>query len=202
MLDAPAILFEAEGHTYSLDGVRVPSVTQILADVTMREYRMVRADVMARAAQLGSAVHSVIELDIRKDLDEDALDPALLPYLAQWRQFVARSGFVPLLSEAIVHSRKFGFAGKLDLFGVLHGRHAVIDAKRCASVPRSAGPQTAGYAIALAESHPNGVPIGAPLDRYALHLTPERWQLVPLRGRDDARVFLSALTLHQWSNAA
>lgn len=201
--------FDAEAHVYTLDGARVPSVTEILSDLSAREYRFVNAGVMAEAAWLGSVVHKLIELDIGAALDESDLDPRLLPYLDAWRQFCAQSGFQPLLSEQRVYSRRYGYAGTLDLFGSLHGDAALIDAKRCASVPRTAGPQTAGYETALRECQPeivaqasSGVAPGR-IKRYALHLLPgSKWRLVPFTNPADSRVFLSALTLSNWSKAA
>lgn len=204
MFESP-LQFDAEAHTYTVDGEPFDSVTQILRDLTAREYRFVDAGVMAEAAWLGQAVHRVIELDILGQLDEDGLDDRLVPYLAKWRQFRAHSGFEPILSEQQVFSRKYRFAGTLDLFGVLNGRLTLVDAKRCAKVPRTAGPQTAGYEIALRECRPDLFKTVQPIQRFALHLTPSEtrgWSLVPFRDPSDARVFLSALTLSTWSKAA
>jgi hypothetical protein len=153
----------------------------------------------------------VIELDILGQRDEDELDHRLLPYLEKWRAFRAHSGFAPLLSESRVVSRRYRYAGTLDLFGVLNAEAALIDAKRCASVPRTAGPQTAGYEIALRECMPDVVnraavgPRDGRIYRFALHLTPSErrgWTLVPFTDPNDARVFLSALTTHNWSKKA
>lgn len=210
-----ALQFDAEAHTYTVDGQPFESVTTILKSLTEREYRFVKAEAMAEAAWLGTAVHKVIELEIADELDESALDERLVPYLEKWRQFRAHSGFQPLLSETRVFSRRYRFAGTLDMFGVLNGEATLIDAKRCASVPHTAGPQTAGYELALRESHPEIVaravsgPGQGRINRYALHLTPGTrpgWQLVPFKDPNDARVFLSAHTLSnfisKWSKAA
>lgn len=204
-----ALHFDAESHTYTIDGQELDSVTTILKPLTAQLYRSVGAEVMERAAALGTAVHKLIELDIAGTLDEDALNEALHPYLVAWRQFRAQSGFEPLLSEQAVHSPRYRYAGMLDLFGLLNGDAWLIDAKRCAVVPRTAGPQTAGYEAALRESQPHLVaaaasgPNGGRIKRAALHLIPgEKYRLVPFTDPNDARVFLSALTLHNWSKAA
>lgn len=210
------LVFDEASHTYRLDGKPIPSVTTILKELSAREYRFVAPQLMADAAWLGQAVHKVIELDVQGTLDEDTLDGTLIGYLRKWRQFLAQSGFQPLLSEQRVFSRKHHYAGTLDLFGMLHRRLAMVDAKRCAQVPRTAGPQTAAYETALRESHPEAIAAAAkaidwklsappPIDRYALQLTPADnpgWQLVPFKNSSDARVFLSAHTLNTWSNAA
>lgn len=208
MIVADGLHFDTTEHRYTLDGLRLPSVTEILSPITAHEYRGVDSEVMGRAAALGEAVHKLIELDIAGTLDEDALDASLRPYLAQWRQFLVQSGFVPILSEHRVHSVRYGYAGTLDLFGLLNAEAALIDAKRTAAVPRSAGPQTAGYELSLRESSPEAVaqaasgPGNGRIHRYALHLTPERWRLVPQKDPNDLRVFLAALTLHNYLEKA
>lgn len=193
-----ALLFDEASHTYTLDGVVLPSVTQAL-QVLPNGYHMVDPDVLERAAEMGRAVHDLIARELSGTLDEDETAFELLPYLDMWRHFRGTSGFDPILSEQMVHSARYGYAGTLDLFGRLNGRHALIDAKRTAAVPRSTGPQTAGYDGALREMFPEFANLK--IDRFALHLTPTRWQLVPLKDPGDMRVFLSALTIHKWSNA-
>lgn len=195
------LIFCEGPHTYTLDGVPVPGVTSVLKALP-NEYRHVDPEVLEAARGLGVAVHAVIELDIRRELDEADLDPALVPYLGQWREFLAQSGFTVLGSELEVASRKYGYAGKLDLVGVLHGRKALVDAKRTAQVPRSAGPQTAGYELAVRECRPDLIGPTERCDRYALHLTPKNWRLVPFKDPADQRIFLSCLNIHKWSQSA
>lgn len=192
---AAVLKFDAETHTYTLDGVRLPSVTQILKRLSAEAYRFVDRGVMEAAAALGTAVHKLIELDVAGTLDEDALDARLVPYLNSWRQFRFTSGFEPVYSEQLVHSERFGYAGQLDLLGRFGKRWALVDAKRCAQVPITAGPQTAGYELAVRERFPQLFTAATPIDRYALQLnTDGTHRLVPFKDPDDSRVFLSELT--------
>lgn len=191
--------FDPVEHRYRLDGQPVPGVSTILQALG-NEYAMVDPEVLERAAAIGTAVHWLIEQDVAGTLDEEQVDFHLLPYLDQWRDFRHTSGFEPILSEQQVASRRYGYAGTLDLFGRLNGRKVLIDAKRTAAVPRKAGPQTAGYEVALRECMPEIFTPGERVDRFALHLRPGmRWRLVPFRDAADQRVFLSALTIHNWS---
>lgn len=200
------LMFDRAKHAYTLDGASVPSVSQILSDLSARDYAFVSRSVMEEAAALGTAVHKMIELDCIGRLDEVSLDYQLAPYLQSWRAFRKHSGFVPLLSEARLASRRYQFAGTLDLFGRMGGGAALVDAKRCATVPRTAGPQTAGYEVALREWQPDLVADASEgsgvINRYALHLRPgNRWNVVPLADPADTRVFLSALTLYRFNHA-
>ncbi|NID15006.1 hypothetical protein [Luteibacter yeojuensis] len=189
-------------HEYRFDGQLVPNVTKILSRLTAEEYRGVDRETMERAALLGKAVHKVIELDLRDTLDTDSLSEGLLPYYGAWLNFLNTSGFKALLSEQRVYSERYGYAGTLDLFGRLNNRLAVIDAKRTAAVPRTAGPQTAAYEAALRESRPD-LTGALPIDRFALHLRADgTWRLVPFAERSDLRVFLAQITTLQWLRQA
>lgn len=194
-----ALHFDEDRHAYTLDGVPVPGVTTALKVVSSADYAMVDPAVLERAAALGTAVHRVIELDIRGTLDTESLDPQLVPYYGLWREFLATSGFRPIAAELRVASRRYGYAGTLDTLGMLHGELALLDLKRVVRLMRSTGPQTAGYELALREWRPDLVPEGAKLKRYALQLT-DRWNLHPLKDPRDARTFLAALTCHQFMN--
>ncbi len=192
---AGVVQFDEATHTYTRDGVVLPGVTTILKRISKALYRHVDPALMERAAALGTAVHKLIELDIAGTLDEDALDPQLHLYLKSWRQFRATSGFRPLLSEVVVWSDRYGYAGQLDMLGELHDFIALIDAKRCAQVPVTAGPQTAGYEIAARERFPEIFASGKRVKRFALQLnTDGTHRLVPFPDPNDARVFLSELT--------
>ena len=201
--------FDEASHSYTYDGQHFDGVTSILKPLSETAYFNVSPEVMERARALGVAVHKVIELDIKGTLDEDSLDDVLRPYLAAWREFLAQSGFRPLLSEQKVYSLKYRFAGTLDIFGILNGEAALIDAKRVAMVQRITGPQLAAYEIALRECKPDVVdaavsgPFPGRINRFALQLKPgQKYQLKAFTEASDKSVFLSALTIKNWSQAA
>lgn len=54
------IIFNAEKHEYSVNGVVVPSVTQVISQVFGYKFGNVKGDVLARACEKGKAVHSEI----------------------------------------------------------------------------------------------------------------------------------------------
>lgn len=206
-----ALHFDEATHTYTKDGVVVQSVTQILNDLSSREYRHVSREVMEEAAMLGKAVHKMIELDLRDDLDLDSLSDELHVYYSAWQNFLQTSGFRMVLSEQHVYSQRYNYAGTLDLAGWLNKRFCIIDAKRTAQVPRTAAPQTAAYRQALAEAgwvfdYPHDKAIRARIDeaeRYALHLRKDgTYRLVPFKNKSDLRTFLACKTINYWSNAA
>lgn len=199
--------FDAALHRYTLDGASVPGVTECLKLVSSADYFGVPDEVLAAKAAIGTAVHSLIELDCAGDLDVEDLDPVLVPYHRAWRSFLTASGFRVILSESKVASRRFGYAGQLDLFGDLNAIRATVDAKCVTRVMSSTGPQTAGYTQALRETRPDLLPSGMPCRRYALQLRPHDSKGKPLANpwflhpfTDDAadmRLFLACATVTQ-----
>lgn len=195
-----SLLFDEARHAYALDGVPVPGVTAALKVCSAADYAGVDPEVLEVAAARGQAVHRMIELDGRGRLDEDSLDPLLVPYLEKWRDFLRCSGFRPLAQEQQVASRRYGFAGTLDLLGELNGGLALIDAKSVVRVMPTTGPQTAAYELAAREWLPELVPPTAKVSRYALQLPANGpWRLHPFTSPRDARVFLAALTVYQFN---
>ena len=201
------LLFDPVAHRYTLDGRPVLGVTEALKVISAADYAAVDPEVLAAKALVGQAVHAMIELDCANDLDVDGLDDVLRPYYRCWRNFLVASGFVTVLSESKVASRRYGYAGQLDLFGHLNAIPSTIDAKCVTVVMPSTGPQTAAYTHALRETRPDLLPVGAPCRRYALQLRPFGpdgkpmacpWKLHPFTSdAADLRLFLASLTVSQ-----
>ncbi|MEF2156429.1 hypothetical protein V3390_09370 [Luteimonas sp. FXH3W] len=186
--------FDESTHTYKLNGRVIDSVTTILKPLSEHIYRGVPRPQMEAAAQLGTAVHKMIELDCLGTLDVDGLHERVAPYFPTWQRFIAETGFKVLKTEQRVYSKDYDFAGTLDLYGEMHGKTVLIDIKCTAAVPATAGPQTAAYKLALEEAGLWWVE-----ERYVLQLpNPNDYRLAPLKDRGDIKTFLSCLTIHNW----
>ena len=64
---AQVLTFDPEKHEYRINGVLVPSVSQILAP--LYDFSKIPRDVLERKRQIGTAIHKAIELDLLGDLD-------------------------------------------------------------------------------------------------------------------------------------
>jgi hypothetical protein len=125
------IHFTEDGHKYTTDsGKELLSVTQILKIVGL-----VPDYPQNGAAHRGTAVHAAIEYHIAGDLDEEALDPAILPYLDGWKLFEAEMSPTIGLVEAVVGVESEGWAGKVDLIMSIDGKHGVMDIKTGSAAP-------------------------------------------------------------------
>lgn len=193
------LTFDQPSHTYTLDGARLPSVTQVLDQ--LGSYAGIPEDVLARKAEIGDAVHLATEMHDRGELDEASVPTEIAGYFEGWKRFRHDTGFKPQEIERRVHSAKFRFAGTLDRTGTftrVKGAHinrpVLVDLKCTYRLMASVGPQTAAYAYALQES--TGLQVRR---RFAVRLVNDgTYQLEELKDPTDLSVFLAATTLYHW----
>src|SRR3990172_7625330 len=76
-------IYKAETHEYSVDGRRVPSLTEILNSAGIVDSQWFND----YARDKGTFVHSMTAMWDKGTLDEDTLDPQLFMYLVAWRSF-------------------------------------------------------------------------------------------------------------------
>ncbi len=189
------LCFNSTSHTYTIGDTVVPGVTTLMQPFIGAEFKFVDPEVLLAAQRRGTAVHGMIANDIGKKLGWSDVAFELADYFDSWLEFKHKSGFVPILSEARVYSRIYGYAGTLDLFGLLNDRLILPDIKCVTSLARSVGPQTAAYLQALRETYQEYAT--AKIDRAALQLMPKgKWKIVPLNDTNDLKVFLSCINIH------
>lgn len=163
MLDTPltcpdGLVFDEAEHDYKLDGVVVPSVSRITHVVAPDLYAGIAEDIMQRAAARGHNKHLMIALDVRDNLDHGALSDEMLDDWSAWDQFRDHVQFDVEHSERCLASRKYKYAGTLDLAGTLVYKGSrdrwIIDAKFTAQLPSLVDIQLAAYRQAASESLP------------------------------------------------
>lgn len=168
--------FDEEKHEYSVGGVKVPSVSEILAPLSAERYRDLNPSMLAQAAERGRAVHEATEA-IDYGLDPE-IDPEIGGYVKAYFDFIRdyRPEWEKIESVVGYYRHKDElplFCGTVDRFGRIDGKPSVVDIKTYASVTTdsqlSASCQTKLYADAieseLAEKSEYGI-----IGRYLLHL--------------------------------
>lgn len=172
--DVPSpVGFDEEHHIYTIDGVRIPSVTTVIDGLV--DYSMIPPLQLKWAADRGSAAHRAIELWDHHVLDVLALDERLAPYLDAWRAFCRESGWQTLRSEVRVYHPLYRYCGTLDKVGHLPGEPlGILDIKTTAVLHVDyCAIQTVGYQRAYNEANEERAK-----RRYALQLRPDgRYQL-------------------------
>lgn len=189
--------FSAPEHRYMLDGVTLPSVTQVLEP--LYDFAGIPADVLERKKLIGTDVHLACELLDRNDLDEDSAEgrAALAPiagYVAAYKRFLAQVAPRVVENETPLYHPLHLYAGTMDRRYEIRGELWDVDLKTTNVISPIVGPQTAAYS-AMLQAH--GRP--APRRRAALQLLPDGdFRLTEFNDPQDFAVFLSMLTVHRF----
>jgi hypothetical protein len=188
------LAFDATTHAYSDAGGALVSVTQAIRDGgLMGETPFWTVEARDR----GTFVHAMTELADQEDLDEDALDVALRPYLDAYRWF--QHDHQPEWShvEAQRADGVLRYAGTVDRAGrLVTCKHAVVlDIKSGTPAPWHRIQLSAYKRLVAAELS------GPIVIRYGLYLSADgtyRLDTFPLDDREDWQTFQAALALAQW----
>ncbi len=193
------LTFDEASHTYTHNGVVVPSVTQILAP--LYDFSMVPEDVLERKKIIGTAVHAAIEISLTAEgLDPASIDPVWEGYYRAWEKFLADTGIsrddIGPGENPLFHSA-FGFAGKPDRVIHIDRKWAVVDYKTAVVLHPAIGLQLAAYREML--NHKSNKGEHKVEDRYALQLRKNgTYRLEKFSDKTDWATFLALLTINQW----
>lgn len=181
--------FDEEQHRYFLDGVELPSVTQVLAVAGLTDWTYCSD----WARERGSIVHKAIHLELTTGLDWSSLPESLHPYVSAALQAIEDLGAETIATERRVVSRLYGYAGTMDWLGRIDNRLTEWDWKTGPLVP-AYGLQTAAYAEAYAEETGERV-----ARRYGVRLNSNgTYELVPFTDRQDIVNFHAAVRVANW----
>ena len=192
------ITFDEENHIYKADNKFIPSVTMILkANGLMDGLKFVDSDVLQRACEFGTHVHSTTELYDRGCLNEKTLDPALIPYLDGWKAFLKDTGFEVLALEEQVISMKHWYAGRFDKLGIMpkYKGRTLVEIKTGASYSHASALQTGAYEYAYNESAPLKEHIR---NRFVVHLGEGTYKIYPCADRNDVYTFFGCLNVYNF----
>ncbi len=189
--------FSAKDHSYTIDGKRVPSVTEVV------DSQFYNGWYTERSAWRGSVIHKLCEM-----YDRDTRGRKTLPTMEEWaaralepgsvsdEHLLWASGWPKYLRDFKIESfewiekplwsRTHGFGGTPDRIS-----NSVIDIKTGAIQEKPAALQLAGYAI-LADVY----------DRNIIQLKPDggyvRTKLNYSSLALDSSMFLAVLNLYKW----
>ena len=195
--------FDEEKHEYTIDGEKIPSVSEIISPLTAERYSELNPYMVRAAAERGKMIHEACEaIDYGLGLPE--LPPEAEGYVRAYLDFL-RDYFPKWeMVEWIVAYQKDGkplYAGTVDRYGYIDGSKSVVDIKTYASLTAesmmTASLQTELYRLAIDSM--------ARMKRYILHLKKDgNYRLVDLDKFDKERGLHSydfALTLHRLYDA-
>ena len=190
----PRLRYNDARHEYSIDGRLMPSVSQIIRQISgMDRIPQNRLDV---ARMRGTYVHQCIEWLMNGTLDRSSIDPGLAGYVAAFERWRNEHHPEPVAQETMVSNLPLWYAGRIDLLAHIDGELWLVDYKTSSATSHHYGCQLAGYRLAL-QTH------GINVDRAGcLYLSANRsWTMVEYDAPIYRHKFLACLTLMQgWPN--
>lgn len=189
----PGLAFEELSHSYAYNGVRVPSVTKVMAPLV--SYYRVPTERLMLAADRGKAVHALTEQwDHEGSFGIDETEH--IDYLKAWVSFREDYDFLPTAIEERVYHPVHEYAGTADRFGMLKGHMSVIDIKTTDRLGPAVGVQLAAYQQAANANLP---PRWQLEHRYAVQLCADgTYKLKRYKNPHDWPAFLGCLALYHW----
>lgn len=153
--------FNEERHEYSVGGIVIPSVTQILSSLgysNLEAAERFNAEAVERKRQLGKLVHQACHYYDENDLQERdergnlTIPEVVFNRLTAYKKFRAETGYKPIVNEGRgvgeLYGMKYGM--QFDSIGRYgeQGPHWIVDIKNASGSPqRSWGLQTAAYVL-------------------------------------------------------
>lgn len=136
--------FDESSHTYTLDGKRLPSVTQIIQSL------LPMPQVDPWYLERGTATHKACELLDRGTLNFFSVDPAIENRVKAWIKFRRDWPAEIIANEKRLASAKHQFAGTVDRVFEHAGRAVIADLKN--SVTPQVRLQLAAYSLLFTEN--------------------------------------------------
>lgn len=194
------LTFDEPTHTYTLNGVVVPSVTQLLKLIGP-DFSAIPPAVLERKRQLGADVHLACELDDLGELDDDATDPEVMGYVRGWRRFIADTGAQWTANEKQMGHAALGYAGTIDRTGYLFDREPwILDIKTALEAHQVYGVQLSAYLMLVAANV--SLSATAVWRRGTVHLLPGgTYRLHRYTSPADEAAFRACLALHHWKES-
>lgn len=121
------LTFDDAKHIYRLNGIIVPSVTQVMQPLSDETYRDVEAKVLRRAAGKGTAVHNAIENYLTFGIED--IEPEHAGYFTAFLRWFDEYKPQVIGKEYRLYHKFMAYAGTADLICIIGGRLYVIDYK-------------------------------------------------------------------------
>ena len=121
-------------HTYLVDGVIVPSVTQILKLKFGNKYDHVSHQTLQRAAEKGTEVHEAIENYCKRGTESNLVEVRNFKFLQKQYKFKVLDNEVPVI---LFKDGEPVAAGRLDLVLEIDGRIGGGDIKRTSTLDKN-----------------------------------------------------------------
>lgn len=138
-------------HTYLVDGIIVPSITQLIKMKFNNKYDAVPKEVLKKAADKGTAMHLAIELYEKENKESDLVELKNYKFLKKHLKWNVIQSEIPII---LFYNDKPIAAGRLDQVIEMNGKKGINDLKRTASFDKEyVALQTNLYRIGYKQSY-------------------------------------------------
>jgi len=160
---------------------------------------------LAKAGDIGSQTHALIEWNLRASLMQEAgpsphvTDKAQWAFMA-WEDWKKSVNLKPIWIEQTVWSDKYGYAGTMDLLAEVNGKLTVVDWKTGKAIYPEAYLQNAAYRSALREMG-HGDPVQGIIVRLPKNTEDPEFEAQTIPDSEESlfSTFLHAFELWKWA---
>lgn len=125
-INGRTVEYDEETHCYIVDGIIVPSVTQILQK-HFNDYLNVSAEVLKRASEKGTELHGAIEAYEKKGKEVESVEFRNYKFLKSHYGWKNIANEIPIIYE---EDGQVLYAGRLDQIIEIDGQLGINDFKR------------------------------------------------------------------------
>lgn len=160
---------------------------------------------LAKAGDIGSQTHALIEWNLRASLMQEAgpsphvTDKATWAFMA-WEDWKKSVNLKPIYVEQTVWSDEYGYAGTMDLLAEVNGKLTVVDWKTGKAIYPEAYLQNAAYRYALREMG-HGDPVQGIIVRLPKNTEDPEFEAQTVQDSEQSlfSTFLNAFELWKWA---
>lgn len=179
-LNGYTLEYDDESHTYIVDGVIVPSVTQVIGRKFGNKYDAVAPAVLKRASERGTAIHKAIEKYCRTGEDDGSVAVRNFKFLKKYYGVEVLKNEIPVIISLDGTPLT---AGRLDLIINVDGYNAVADIKTTATLDKEyLAYQLNLYRLGVLECYPELEDIKR---LYGIHLKEHKRTLAEIPINED-----------------
>lgn len=176
----------------------------------LEEARKIHTQIKNQAADIGGMIHDwvasyVKAITEKKTLPKRPVNPEMKAAIDSFFKWAKKSGLKIMKSEQKVYHDKYGYAGTLDLEGIVEGKRTVIDIKTGNTLYPEAFLQASAYLKARERETGKKYPGGVIILRLSKKVEESGKTIIePFEAKKDEdiethfKAFLNCLQLYRW----
>lgn len=121
-------------HTYTVNGYKVPSVSEIMKPLSAAHYGSIDADTLSKAANRGTKVHEAVENYLLFGVED--ISKELRGYFDGFKKWIDDFKPEPIGTECRIYHKTLNYAGTADLPCYIGNVPTLVDFKTTATIAK------------------------------------------------------------------